>query len=116
MHVYLQDVQWNDNDYSHKYQIFTTDPEKFGDQPKLVNTLHGRGMHYVIIVVSAVSLPFYESTTLLWHSWIITPFLASYPCLALCPVSGFLSLYMPLAVLDIHVDTCNIMYRILCAS
>ena len=47
-----QDVQWNDIDYAIGRKDFTTDLQKFGDQAAMVEELHGRGIHYVIITVS----------------------------------------------------------------
>lgn len=49
-----QDVQWNDIDYMHNQLDFTTGP-KFGDQKSMVETLHQRGMHYVMIVDPGIS-------------------------------------------------------------
>lgn len=34
-----------------QYKDFTIETAKFGDQAAMVNTLHGMGMHYVMIVV-----------------------------------------------------------------
>ena len=47
----FQDVQWNDIDYAIGMKDFTTDLKRFGDQAAMVDELHNRGMHYVIITV-----------------------------------------------------------------
>ncbi|XP_041362800.1 lysosomal alpha-glucosidase-like [Gigantopelta aegis] len=49
-----QDTQWNDIDYMDNHLDFTTSPQ-FGDQAVLVNVLHARGMHYMIIVDPGIS-------------------------------------------------------------
>ncbi|XP_033737359.1 lysosomal alpha-glucosidase-like [Pecten maximus] len=49
-----QDVQWNDIDYMDNQLDFTTGP-KFGDQRALVENLHKRGMHYVMITDPGIS-------------------------------------------------------------
>ncbi|XP_060067005.1 lysosomal alpha-glucosidase-like [Ylistrum balloti] len=49
-----QDVQWNDIDYMDKKLDFTTGA-KFGDQGAMVDKLHQRGMHYIMILDPGIS-------------------------------------------------------------
>ncbi|XP_021379413.1 lysosomal alpha-glucosidase-like [Mizuhopecten yessoensis] len=49
-----QDVQWNDIDYMDRKLDFTTGP-KFGDQSTMVDNLHKRGMHYIMILDPGIS-------------------------------------------------------------
>ncbi|VDI02413.1 lysosomal alpha-glucosidase [Mytilus galloprovincialis] len=49
-----QDVQWNDIDYMGNKKDFTYSTE-FGDMPAMVNTLHNKGMHYIMIMDPGIS-------------------------------------------------------------
>ncbi|XP_076075662.1 lysosomal alpha-glucosidase-like [Mytilus galloprovincialis] len=49
-----QDVQWNDIDYMDSKKDFTYSTE-FGDMPAMVNTLHSKGMHYIMIMDPGIS-------------------------------------------------------------
>lgn len=47
----LQDTQWTDIDYMHKYLDWTYDNNTFVGLPDVVEDLHKNDQHYVIIVV-----------------------------------------------------------------
>ncbi|XP_024127392.1 lysosomal alpha-glucosidase [Oryzias melastigma] len=49
------DVQWNDLDYAHQQKVFTFDPRRFGDLPKMVEEFHDRGMKYILILDPGIS-------------------------------------------------------------
>ncbi|XP_064599991.1 lysosomal alpha-glucosidase-like isoform X2 [Liolophura sinensis] len=51
-----QDVQWNDIDYARDMLDFTTGIDTFGDQGAMVEDLHRRGLHYIMIVDPAISV------------------------------------------------------------
>lgn len=48
-----QDAQWNDLDYMDGGRDFTFTQEGFQDLPTMVQELHDKGHHYVILVVWA---------------------------------------------------------------
>ncbi|KAK6169329.1 hypothetical protein SNE40_020405 [Patella caerulea] len=50
-----QDTQWNDIEYSEGKRDFTTGFSTFGNQTSLVEELHNRGMHYMMIVDPGIS-------------------------------------------------------------
>lgn len=45
------DAQWNDIDYMDRYNDFTYDLKNFHGLPEFVDELHGKGMHYMCILV-----------------------------------------------------------------
>ncbi|XP_043091754.1 LOW QUALITY PROTEIN: lysosomal alpha-glucosidase [Puntigrus tetrazona] len=49
------DVQWNDLDYADQRRVFTFDPQRFGDLPRMVEELHQLGMKYVLILDPGIS-------------------------------------------------------------
>ncbi|XP_076020739.1 lysosomal alpha-glucosidase [Genypterus blacodes] len=49
------DVQWNDLDYADKRRVFTFDPQRFGDLPKMVQEFHEKGMKYILILDPGIS-------------------------------------------------------------
>lgn len=49
------DTQWNDIDYLDANKDFTYDHDKFAGLPEFVNSIHERGMHYMIITDPGVS-------------------------------------------------------------
>ena len=51
MFLYPQDVQWNDIEYSEGKKDFTIGYDTFGDQPAMVEELHRRNLHYIMITV-----------------------------------------------------------------
>ncbi|XP_055955044.1 lysosomal alpha-glucosidase isoform X1 [Patella vulgata] len=50
-----QDTQWNDLDYMDSRRDFTTNLTGFGDQGAMVEDLHNRGMHYIMLVDPGIS-------------------------------------------------------------
>ncbi|XP_050393603.1 lysosomal alpha-glucosidase [Patella vulgata] len=50
-----QDTQWNDIEYSEGMRDYTTGFSTFGNQTSLVEELHSRGMHYMMIVDPGIS-------------------------------------------------------------
>lgn len=53
VHLFPQDVQWNDLDYADKRRVFTFDPVRFGDLPQMVKEFHQEGMRYILILASS---------------------------------------------------------------
>ncbi|TRZ01375.1 hypothetical protein DNTS_034928 [Danionella cerebrum] len=49
------DVQWNDLDYADHRRVFTFDPDRFGDLPRMVEDFHQLGMKYVLILDPGIS-------------------------------------------------------------
>jgi len=49
------DTQWNDIEYMDKYLDFTIDSNKWKGLPQYVDSLHKKGMHYVMIIDPGIS-------------------------------------------------------------
>lgn len=49
------DTQWNDIDYMDRHLDWSFDGSKFAELPKMVEDLHAKGMHYVMIIDPGIS-------------------------------------------------------------